>query len=198
MLRLLLAALFPPRPTEAIVAEATYDGIARKLAPREVGNITALLPYRYSLVRALILEAKYKGNVKAQEFLGRILAEYLQETLAEGALHGTTSYTLVPIPLSKERLQERGYNQAERIAATASKLTGVKVEQFLTRTRDTLPQTTLRRRERLANMEGAFQAHPIDSETTYLLIDDVVTTGATLQAATSALVGRCIAVALAY
>ncbi|HYD93189.1 MAG TPA: hypothetical protein VEB18_01890 [Candidatus Paceibacterota bacterium] len=200
MLRLLLAVLFPPRDTERLVLDSSYDAVAKLVAPRTIGTVTALLPYRNPLVHALIKEAKYKGNERAQELLGRVLAEYLQEFLAEEALVGHTSHTLVPIPLSEMRYRERGYNQVARILENTRRLLPLPLDEaVLVRTRDTASQTSLSRRRRLQNVRGAFTQIKTADETTYLLIDDVVTTGATLQEGASTLVGaRVLPIALAY
>ncbi|MFZ1075744.1 MAG: phosphoribosyltransferase family protein [Minisyncoccia bacterium] len=85
--------------------------------------------------------------------------------------------------------KKRGFNQTEEIANRAAKLAGCTVDRaLLIRARETASQVSLPRREREKNMRGAFgAAHPADPSRTYILIDDVVTTGATLQAAIDAL-----------
>lgn len=97
---------------------------------------------------------------------------------------------VVPIPLHRTRLLERGYNQSETIAdAVAQVLNRPMVPQILSRTRATVTQTHLTRAERRQNLAGAFDAAPGDLVTRrhVLVIDDVMTTGATFEAAAIAL-----------
>ncbi len=89
---------------------------------------------------------------------------------------------LVPVPLSKKKQHSRGYNQSELIADALSEQTGIPVDtEMLFRVRDTGTQTALGARERILNMRGAFQASPRAEGRRVILIDDVVTTGATLR-----------------
>lgn len=92
---------------------------------------------------------------------------------------------LVPVPLSPKRLRRRGYNQAERIAHGVSRATGIPVDTtHLSRRHDNPTQTRQSRRERLDNTERLFTAFHSEelAGKHILLIDDVITTGATLRA----------------
>ena len=104
---------------------------------------------------------------------------------------------LVPVPLHPDRLHERGYNQAARLAAQAARWLGRPVApRLLQRCRATAPQTSLEKADRHRNVAGAFT--PASSAATWLarqprpirhvaLVDDVRTTGATAEAAAAAL-----------
>lgn len=96
---------------------------------------------------------------------------------------------LVPIPLHMERLRERGYNQSELLAdRLARHLNRPMVPTALIRTRYTRPQVGLNMDQRRHNVDNAFVADPASVRDKYvLLIDDVCTTGATLNAAAQAL-----------
>src|SRR3989344_4629306 len=104
---------------------------------------------------------------------------------------------LVPVPLSRERQKERGFNQIEEVARRVARELDIAVHAaLLERTRDTVSQVSLPRERREENMRGAFIVSPnpavsgrrrINPSHTYILIDDVITTGATLQAALDAL-----------
>lgn len=102
---------------------------------------------------------------------------------------------LVPIPISPARLAERGFNQAwELTKALRRRLPAPQPQalaQALVRVRDTPDQHSLRRDQRLQNLRGAFAVHPLLlaklAGKTLLLVDDVSTTGATLEAAAQAL-----------
>jgi ComF family protein len=89
---------------------------------------------------------------------------------------------LIPVPLHRSRLKKRGFNQSERIAVELSKRSGIPHEAALMRWRATAPQVDLGADERAENVCGAFVARRMLTGQDVLLIDDVVTTGATLQA----------------
>ncbi len=93
---------------------------------------------------------------------------------------------LVPVPLHPKRLRRRGFNQARLVAeALAAETQGAKVAELLERVRDTATQTRLNREERQRNVKGAFALKPgatVSAETRYVLVDDVFTTGATMNA----------------
>ena len=99
---------------------------------------------------------------------------------------------LVPVPLSRERLRERGFNQSALIAAALAPMWGIPVWQnVLERTASSRSQTELTPGERLSNVAGAFAVPQRASKSMrgahLVLVDDVVTTGATLRAGASAL-----------
>jgi ComF family protein len=103
----------------------------------------------------------------------------------------TGRISLVPIPLGARRLRTRGYNQSERIAAALGRRLGIPVRtDLLVRRRETGTQTALTPEQRQANVEGAFGigTAPADAADAHLvLVDDVLTTGATLVAAAATL-----------
>ncbi len=186
----LLDILFPPRTDEAVVRGVSDDDFLTFLAPqitRETRPETvALLPFSVSSVRAAVHEAKYHESERAFRLLAAALAEYLRD----GDEWPPHKCLIVPMPLGALRQKERGYNQVEKIALHAIKnLSGFKVDAtLLVRTRETASQVSLPRLKREENMRGAFKAvHSVTPSYTYILLDDVLTTGATLQAAIDAL-----------
>ena len=197
----LLDMLFPPKDTERIVREAESDSLRTLVAPFLVGvtdpTTSALLPFRNHLVRACVHETKYRGNVKAQMMLAEILSDYLVETLAE-----ERRALLVPMPLSAQRERERGFNQCAAVAKRSG--IGIPIRtDILARVKDTEHQTQLSRSARKENLRGAFRAaEQLDPDLTYILLDDVITTGATMQSAIDALrssgAKRVLAIALAH
>ena len=96
---------------------------------------------------------------------------------------------LVPVPISAGRLQKRGYNQALLLARQMSEITGIPVrEDVLRRVTDTLPMKNMSPQERQNNLKKAFQAYGNDVElNSIMLIDDIYTTGATIDACAHAL-----------
>ncbi|HUY62413.1 MAG TPA: phosphoribosyltransferase family protein [Candidatus Paceibacterota bacterium] len=197
-----LDALFPPRADERAlrgVSAAAFAALsdARRTDCTRPATI-ALLPFSDARVRAAVHEAKYHGSEKAFALLAAALARFLRDETMPGPR------ILVPVPLGTSRRRERGYNQVEEVARRVGAELGIAVDaELLARTRETASQTALGRREREENMRGAFgAAHPASPSMTYILLDDVLTTGATLQAAIDALanagVARILPVALAH
>ncbi len=154
---------------------------------------------------ALVRETKYHNSKRAANLLGVMLASYLADFSSDVDEYERKEFALVPIPLSKERMRQRGFNQVERIAAAALASLGIHgtpSTSTLVRVRDTAAQARLPRTERLTNMKGAFAAGMIDPALSYILVDDVVTTGATLSEAAAVLraagASRVLCVALAH
>jgi ComF family protein len=129
---------------------------------------------------------KYAGERRLAQPLGEAVAARWRRAGAGGEL-------LVPVPVHEGRRRERGYDQAELIAAAAAGVLGLPWLPALERRRATAPQYQLDRRRRAANVDDAFAVRPELARAVrdrwVVLVDDVVTTGATLCAAASALLG---------
>ncbi len=124
------------------------------------------------------------------EGLGKPLAETMAPTIAAHLEEGAFEVDLVvPVPLHFLRRLRRGYNQAERLARPLAGMLGKPFGEPLRRRRSTLPQARLSRSQRRKNLQDAFRlgwAAEVAGRR-ILLIDDVVTTGATLRGAAAAL-----------
>lgn len=98
---------------------------------------------------------------------------------------------LVPVPIHRSRRRTRGYNQAELLALGLSGHLGIPVIDALVREKKTLPQKKLSDTERLLNLKGAFAPNPDEGKRIIagriLLVDDIYTTGSTLEACTETL-----------
>jgi len=119
-----------------------------------------------------------------------ILADTLAEVLAKAWKRNSLPEALVtPVPLSAERLRQRGYNQAALLAQSFAERLGLPyTPESVQRTRNTVSQVELSVAERRANVAGAFVGQPnLVMDKTLILIDDVCTTGATLVACAQAL-----------
>ncbi|NOY00736.1 MAG: ComF family protein [Verrucomicrobia bacterium] len=136
------------------------------------------------LARVLVHRYKYNG----QFFLASLLGEMLNETLDDHRISKANKeldWILVPVPLHSRRLREREFNQAEELCREISRRRGLKIVNALRRTRYTRRQAMLERTERLTNLRGAFTVSPRSREKKLivgqriLLVDDVLTTGAT-------------------
>jgi ComF family protein len=129
--------------------------------------------------RTLVHHFKYDDYPMLAATLGRAMVRRLDRP-ADGVL--------VPIPLGARKLRLRGYNQAARLARELGRAWGFPVrENALRRTRDTTTQTALTPDARLANVATAFAAAPPAMDPHAILVDDVLTTGATLRVAARAL-----------
>jgi len=149
--------------------------------PPAFDQLLALWTYEPPL-DAVVRELKFGGLA--------YLASHLAETMAEraGGVLSTVDL-IVPVPLHWRRLLARGYNQAAEIAHTLSHRLGPPVCRALRRRRFTRAQTSLPRSARQDNLEHAFRARRTSdlAGSTVALIDDVMTTGATLESCSRAL-----------
>ncbi len=139
----------------------------------------AISPCPYEgAIREFLVAFKYQGRFSLAPFLAELLAEAVRERLGSDPADG-----VVPVPLFPTRLRERTFNQAQILAqALASRLGLPCIGNLLTRQKPTPPQTQLRKEERLRNVQGAFElkADPRIHSLRILLVDDVFTTGATV------------------
>ena len=135
---------------------------------------------------AMLGALKYRGWPAVADAVGARLAQlaFPEDVAGERA-------ALVPVPLAPVRLRERGYNQAARVAEAVALRWGVPVWPALERRRATVTQTRLTPGERLANVRAAFAVAETHAEAVrgrhLILVDDVLTTGATLNACAEAL-----------
>ncbi len=135
-------------------------------------------------IKKLIINFKYNNK----RYLGGTLAGLLVKLYFVNNI--SDSDIVTGIPLSTARFRERGYNQSEILAKSFSKKTQIKLnKQILNRKKSTLIQVDLNRKDRLKNMESAFWfvGRKKIKGKKIILIDDVATTGATLQNAAKVL-----------
>ncbi len=175
--------IFPPSADQTVVHDFTSEMMHKKYALRNNNGVWSLTPYSDIDIRAIVHEAKFHGNKKAFMLLGTLLKVYLGEQ--------TQPFdTIIPLPLSSSRLRARGYNQVWEILKTqeADALDTLDTTSLL-RIRNTRPQTELERSARLLNMHNAFSVKNSGAITRkhILIVDDVTTTGATLQSAKASL-----------
>ncbi len=132
----------------------------------------------------MIHRLKYRRAIHLAHELGRLAHNAFADPRLAPALAG--SWPLVPVPLHHKRLRHRHFNQAEEIARTLTDHTGLPVLKALCRTRPTDTQTRLSRKQRMENLHGAFEITRhgrrwIESSPDgAVLIDDVLTTGSTV------------------
>lgn len=126
----------------------------------------------------ILYELKYKNHPEIGVVMGRMMAK---ELMRSGLYEGIDA--IVPVPLAKKRERERGYNQSLELAKGVSEVTGLPIaDKVVVRTKFVGSQTQRGRWERNENVENVFELVDGDSINGkhLLLIDDVVTTGATI------------------
>lgn len=154
--------------------------------------------YEYESAAVPIYRFKYGGRREYADFFGEQIADHLEDFI--GAVHPDG---LVPIPLHPSRKAKRGYNQAELLAKKIGAFTGLPVyTKWLVRVKNTVPLKSLTPKERQNNLKKAFNISGNDVKLKkVLLVDDIYTTGATIDEAAQVLknagVDRVYFVALA-
>lgn len=190
----ILDVILPLKPQSARTKERTLSDLP--LSPMthflRKQEITTLFPYHDHAAHDAIRALKFEGSYDAARLLALALADYLEEEIASHNAFSPRPILLIPVPLHKDRLRERGFNQIERVLdelpeyfhdGTLTRLG----PDALARPRSTPHQTSLSRAERLRNVSGAFVAdHAKLAGTHAIIIDDVCTTGATLAACAKA------------
>jgi ComF family protein len=131
----------------------------------------ALFSYGFPIDR-LIQRLKYREHLALAPLLGELLAGQLQHELPD---------VWLPMPLHANRLKERGFNQAVEIARELAARTRVPMQSgWAARVRDTPPQAGLKREARKKNLHGAFECSAQIAGLRVGIVDDVMTTGSTL------------------
>ncbi len=170
----------------------------------------SILEYRQPIIRNAIHQLKYWSKKPVGTILARLVYDELLAELSE--MHMMENFSnpiLIPIPLSKSKRRERGYNQAEVIARELSRLDDKRSfiydPHILSKTKDTKSQARMHNREsRLRNLKGCFRV--TDPEKikgrNVIILDDITTTGATFHEASTTLLRsgakRVVCVAVAH
>ncbi len=194
-------ATMTPERFEDIATKATQDGVL------SAASAIALFSYNDPLVKDAMHALKYEGEKTIAALFGTILAEHVREELSDHALLSDSLPILIPIPVTFGRHIERSYNQTELIGEEVARQMQGRLDYapgILSRSEFHGSQTQAKtRRERSSNIRGAFRVtHPEDIiGRDIILLDDVITTGATTHEATATLLAAgartvsCIAVA---
>ena len=178
--------------TETALHGTPHCGVCRRLAKERARTNRDAFAFEQArsfasyenTLRALIQRFKYDGFRPLSKPLGRFLQEAVEQLSVQ---HFDL---IVPVPLHRNRLRLRGFNQSELLAAQVARLRKIPLgTKDCMRVRDTPPQTGLRAAERRRNVSGAFEVTQPEriKGRRVLLIDDVLTTGATASACAEAL-----------
>jgi ComF family protein len=157
------------------------------LFPTRLRRVRAGFVYEGVLRRA-VQRFKYHGEYRRGRDLGERL---LARTEIRHLIPAGDVDMVIPIPLHVRRLRMRGFNQAEILASAIAERTNAPITPALNRVRDTYPQVQLQAHQRQENMENAFLVEESHREAVsgarVILVDDVMTTGATIGSAAAAL-----------
>lgn len=135
--------------------------------------------YRYDeRMQQVIRQFKYEGCFEIGDFFAERMAQAFGDWIQREKLE-----MIMPVPVHKKRLRFRGFNQAEILAEKLGECLDIPVRaEVLVRTEDTKPQKTLDVHKRIANLQKGFAVtRPVEGRR-ILLVDDIYTTGATLEA----------------
>lgn len=145
--------------------------------PEEVTRIVSLFPY-IDLYQQSVLRWKYKGIRKYGKGFAFLIAEELLKR------EGIPIDGIIPIPISPNRYEQRGFNQALDLANEISTLTHIPVYDILRRTKKTKPQSACTKKERHRNIRGTIAIEgtlPLEQVKNIALVDDIYTTGSTVR-----------------
>jgi ComF family protein len=166
------------------IIECSYNYTPSKRILTGIDELSILLPYN-PVCRNLIHALKYKGMHSIGLVLGKLMA---RKTMKECSL--PENPCIVPVPLHSSKLNDRGYNQSERLAEGLSSFTGYKIYgDIITREKNTSTQTFLDHENRISNVRNAFRysGEKSLSGKSVILVDDVMTTGSTVSECAKAL-----------
>ncbi|MFH0987736.1 MAG: phosphoribosyltransferase family protein [Patescibacteria group bacterium] len=147
--------------------------------------------YYNNLLKKIIKNIKYRLVTEAWKDLTRTIKP---EAVRQIGFYKRMSkdFFLQPIPLTRKKIRERGFNQAFLITKFFQKFLDFPISDFLMRVKETLPQAELKtKKDRYNNLRGAFKINPVNKSgiigSKIILVDDVVTTGSTVREAAKAL-----------
>lgn len=188
MLKELLYYIFPPRcvgcgtPGNTLCHSCTR--YISTLPQKTHDLFFSALPYQDPKVKRILRALKFKNSKEIATFLGEILYTRYLEELSE-LISFNKNILVIPVPLSRERMRERGFNQSELIARTFTKgsstlaLHTTLLERFIHRD----PQSSIHMKSlRLKNIQGVYRVTrpSLIQNKIIIVIDDIATTGATL------------------
>jgi ComF family protein len=186
--------LFPKDPAISALESLSPSDLLSTLPPAPFINADTIAIFAYgdSRVRMLVWELKYRRNTAVARLCASILLDVVRYEMAERSLtEGFAHPLLVPMPISTERLRERGWNQTEALCNEALRIDPHFIDyrpDVLTKTHYTDSQArTKSKRVRLTNVEHTMTASPDVRGRAVVLVDDVTTTGATVREARRAL-----------
>lgn len=157
----------------------------------DLNAVWVVADYNNKLLQDLIHSFKYKYLQEISNTLSSLMIRYLEQNkILENFDINSSNAIFLPVPLHKKRYLVRGFNQSELLARDLSKKFQIATNNFLKRIKNTQSQVDLKKAERQANVSEAFSVldiNRLDKNKKVILIDDVVTTGSTLNECARAL-----------
>lgn len=179
IIRGVLEILYPKESKCIICNEVEVEGLCYKCKSKITFCIEEELCIGYykGPLKELILAFKYKKDFSAGEVLVSLIEKKIKKIEKD--------YYLTYIPISKESLKKRGFNQCEYLAKELGFRNNLRVMDTLEKVKETEIQKTLSKEERRINLQGAFKVMTVNrvAGNKFILIDDVITTGATIEEA---------------
>ena len=162
-------------------------------SPHSPDQLISVYNYHNKLVEDLVIKGKYYFIKDIFTLLGKLMAQKIKTDFPN--LLNTQHLALSPVPLNKWRLRWRGFNQSELTSEAIAQELNLPIINALIRNKITRTQKDLKKEDRLKNMESAFTLSPLSLEgeglrvrgKSFILIDDVTTTGSTLLEASKVL-----------
>jgi ComF family protein len=185
---------FPPIMVEKVLRKISLEKVFHK-CQKTLGlnnsEIISVFSYKDPFIRDSIIETKTNRNKHALNLYAQILHQEINYYLEENLINPDYKIILTYIPQYKDTYLDKGFNQTRELALEIAKLNeNFEVVECLQKNKKTIPQReTINRKQRLKNIKGSFVAINIEKfeNKTVILIDDVVTTGATLSEGKSVL-----------
>jgi ComF family protein len=179
---IVLDALFSKSEVEQQIRELSEPHFLSLMRPIEYKDgVVSLFRYENPLIHEMVHALKYRGNATCATLFAKALVRYIESEQLQHCY-------LIPAPLAPRRKAERGHNQ---IVLVLNKLPDQynTLHDVLLKVRNTKPQTSLKRKDRMRNLVGAFTIQHAEkiAGKTIILIDDVTTTGTTLKECSSCL-----------
>jgi ComF family protein len=186
----LIDLLFPKKENVRELEEMKIVEIYKKIPPaKDIStNLKAVFSYKYPFCKTAIWEIKYKANKIITRKFANILYEAILEEMSDIILfNGGQKLTLVPIPVDKKSLKEKGFNQSNLLTQKIFEIDGGKnfaVDlNILEKIKETEHQVRVKNRlKRLENLIGCFSVKNPSyvKGKSFIVVDDVITTGATM------------------
>jgi len=183
----LISILFPDK--EEILSTDSFQTLTK--AVNDNPYIFSIFYYKNAVVKKLIKFIKYKGDKKVTKQISKIIYDYLLEDISEKIeIHNFTNPIIIPIPATRHRMREHGFNQCERIVKYIEKMDENNYFNFeyknLIKIKESESQAHAKNKvERFKNIKNSFAILTAEKiiRRNIILIDDVWTTGATLEEA---------------